>query len=77
MGPIREFGAPSPVPNGGLMTHVHVSGSPMWEWSEDLAEDIATKSTLHQDCMAASEEFESTTKSRGEELNVRVLYRVP
>jgi len=37
--------------------------------SKDLAEDIKTKSTLHQDCMAAAEEFESATKSRGEELN--------
>merc|ERR1719161_695454 len=37
--------------------------------SKDLAEDIATKSTLHQDCMSASEEFEMATKSRGEELN--------
>merc|ERR1719379_3153657 len=37
--------------------------------SKDLAEDIATKSTLHQDCMSAAEEFESATKSRGEELN--------
>merc|ERR1719335_1748275 len=37
--------------------------------SKDLAEDIATKSTLHQDCMSAAEEFELTTKSRGEELN--------
>jgi len=36
--------------------------------SKDLAEDIATKGTLHQDCMEASEEFESATKSRGEEL---------
>merc|ERR1719261_2436535 len=37
--------------------------------SKDLAEDIATKSTLHQDCMSAAEEFQSATKSRGEELN--------
>merc|ERR1719364_427361 len=36
--------------------------------SKDLAEDTATKSTLHQDCMDASEEFELATKSRGEEL---------
>merc|ERR1719262_1748728 len=35
---------------------------------KDLAEDIKTKSTLHQDCMSAAEEFELTTKSRGEEL---------
>merc|ERR1719160_171564 len=37
--------------------------------SKDLAEDISSKSTLHQDCMSAAEEFELTTKSRGEELN--------
>merc|ERR1719181_1338778 len=37
--------------------------------SKDLAEDIKTKGTLHQDCMSAAEEFELTTKSRGEELN--------
>jgi len=37
--------------------------------SKDLAEDTATKGTLHQDCMAAAEEFQSATKSRGEELN--------
>jgi hypothetical protein len=36
---------------------------------KDLAEDIKTKSTLHQDCMNAAEEFELATKSRGEELN--------
>jgi chromosome segregation ATPase len=36
--------------------------------SKDLAEDIATKSTLHQDCMTAADEFEMATKSRGEEL---------
>merc|ERR1719218_247587 len=36
--------------------------------SKDLAEDQATKGTLHQDCMNAAEEFESATKSRGEEL---------
>jgi hypothetical protein len=36
--------------------------------SKDLAEDIKTKSTLHQDCMTAAEEFEAATKSRGEEL---------
>jgi len=34
----------------------------------DLAEDIKTKATLHQDCMTAAEEFELSTKSRGEEL---------
>merc|ERR1719161_784122 len=37
--------------------------------TKDLEEDIKTKSTLHQDCMASAEEFELTTKSRGEELN--------
>jgi uncharacterized coiled-coil DUF342 family protein len=36
--------------------------------SKDLAEDVQAKSTLHQDCMAAAEEFELSTKSRGEEL---------
>jgi chromosome segregation ATPase len=36
--------------------------------SKDLAEDVKTKSTLHQDCMNAAEEFELATKSRGEEL---------
>merc|ERR1719446_887604 len=35
---------------------------------KDLAEDITTKATLHQDCMTAAEEFELSTKSRGEEL---------
>merc|ERR1740127_228475 len=34
----------------------------------DLAEDIKTKATLHQDCMTGAEEFELSTKSRGEEL---------
>merc|ERR1719169_322858 len=37
--------------------------------SKDLADDVATKATLHQDCMNAAEEFELATKSRGEELN--------
>merc|ERR550537_1969792 len=37
--------------------------------SKDLAEDIKTKSTLHQDCMKAAEEFELATKNRGEELS--------
>merc|ERR1719450_1927498 len=37
--------------------------------SKDLKEDVASKSTLHQDCMTAAEEFELATKSRGEELN--------
>merc|ERR1719454_307796 len=37
--------------------------------TKDLEEDIKTKATLHQDCMSAAEEFELSTKSRGEELN--------
>merc|ERR1719149_493240 len=37
--------------------------------SKDLTEDVSSKSTLHQDCMTAAEEFELATKSRGEELN--------
>merc|ERR1740138_1642369 len=36
--------------------------------SADLAEDLKTKKTLHQECMDAAEEFELATKSRGEEL---------
>merc|ERR1740127_185495 len=36
--------------------------------SKDLAEDIKAKATLHDDCMAAAEEFELATKNRGEEL---------
>merc|ERR1719258_1002124 len=36
--------------------------------SKDLAEDVETKATLHQDCMTGAEEFELATKSRGEEL---------
>merc|ERR1719331_447278 len=36
--------------------------------SKDLADDIATKASLHQDCMNSAEEFELATKSRGEEL---------
>jgi len=36
--------------------------------TKDLDEDTATLSTLHQDCMTGSEDFESETKSRGEEL---------
>merc|ERR1719213_1118991 len=35
---------------------------------KDLAEDIKTKATLHDDCMTAAEEFELATKNRGEEL---------
>merc|ERR1719506_2777468 len=37
--------------------------------SKDLKEDIATKATLHDNCMQAAEEFELSTKSRGEELS--------
>merc|ERR1719515_561670 len=37
--------------------------------TKDLNEDINTKKTLHQDCMNGAEEFELSTKSRGEELN--------
>jgi len=29
--------------------------------SKDLADDVATKGTLHQDCMTAAEEFELAT----------------
>merc|ERR1719375_1574445 len=36
--------------------------------SKDLADDTATKSSLHQECMSSAEEFELATKSRGEEL---------
>jgi len=38
--------------------------------SKELASDIATKETLHRDCLQAAEEFETTTKSRAEELRV-------
>jgi len=37
--------------------------------SKDLAEDIATLSTLHQDCMKGAEDFQAETRSRGEELH--------
>jgi hypothetical protein len=37
--------------------------------SKDLAEDIKTKATLHSGCLTKATDFESTTKSRGEELN--------
>merc|ERR1719174_1539404 len=37
--------------------------------SKDLKEDIATKATLHDNCMQAAEEFELSTKSRREELS--------
>jgi len=36
--------------------------------SADLEEDTKTKATLHSDCMNGAEEFEMSTKSRGEEL---------
>merc|ERR1719160_657385 len=36
--------------------------------SKDLEGDTSTKSTLHQDCMTAADEFELATKTRGEEL---------
>jgi len=36
---------------------------------KDLAEDLATKGSLHGECMNSAEEFELATKSRGEELN--------
>merc|ERR1719389_1549580 len=36
--------------------------------SKDLAEDVSTLATLHQDCMRGAEDFEAETKSRGEEL---------
>merc|ERR1719171_2345177 len=37
--------------------------------SKDLAEDVSTLATLHQDCMKGAEDFEAETKSRGEELH--------
>jgi hypothetical protein len=37
--------------------------------SKDLKADIAQKADLHHDCMTKAEEFASSTKSRGEELN--------
>jgi len=36
--------------------------------SKDLAEDMKSKSTLHQDCMKGADDFQSETTSRGEEL---------
>jgi len=36
--------------------------------SKDLAEDVTTLSTLHQDCMKGAQDFEAETRSRGEEL---------
>jgi len=38
--------------------------------SKELASDVATKESLHRDCVTAAEEFQATTKSRGEELGV-------
>jgi len=37
--------------------------------TKDLAEDETTLKTLHQDCMTGAEDFQSETKSRGEELS--------
>jgi len=37
--------------------------------TKDLDGDVATLSTLHQDCMKGAEDFEAETKSRGEELH--------
>jgi len=36
--------------------------------STDLKADVAAKADLHQECMTKAEDFESETKSRGEEL---------
>merc|ERR1719162_363963 len=36
--------------------------------TKDLDEDSTTLKTLHQDCMTGAEDFQSATKSRGEEL---------
>jgi len=36
--------------------------------TKDLNEDSTTLSTLHQDCMTGAEDFQSETKSRGDEL---------
>lgn len=38
--------------------------------AKELAADIDVKGSLHQDCMSRAEDFESETKSRGEELKV-------
>merc|ERR1740130_1644817 len=35
---------------------------------KDLDEDSSTLSTLHQDCRTGADDFQSETKSRGEEL---------
>jgi len=35
---------------------------------KDLAEDLTTLKTLHQDCMTGADDFQAETKSRGEEL---------
>jgi len=42
----------------------------LYATSKELASDVATKETLHRDCMAAAEEYQATSKSRGEELKV-------
>jgi len=36
--------------------------------TKDLNEDTTTLSTLHQDCMTGADDFQASTKSRGEEL---------
>jgi len=41
--------------------------------SKDLAEDLKTQSTLHQDCMTKAEDFQGATKSRGEELTALAM----
>merc|ERR1719323_2190190 len=42
----------------------------LYATAKELASDVATKETLHRDCMAAAEEYQATSKSRGEELKV-------
>jgi len=37
--------------------------------SKDLAEDVKTKSGLHQNCLQKAQDFEASTKSRSEELS--------
>merc|ERR1719161_763528 len=37
--------------------------------TKDLNEDTATLATLHQDCMSGADDFQTETKSRGEELH--------
>merc|ERR1719330_655906 len=38
--------------------------------SKELASDVASKDSLHLDCVTAAEQFQATTKSRAEELTV-------